>query len=79
MSIPKDEPERCVFYFNDGRRCSMPGFAGDMGLCYYHAHKYQHQVNAEQFGALMGEGAYPVESFLPAFLCDLCAPLCSLW
>ena len=55
MSIPKDEPDRCVFHFSDGRRCSMPGFPGDMGLCYYHAHKHRHLVSAEQFGALISE------------------------
>ena len=55
MSIPKDEPDRCVFYFADGRRCSMPGFPGDMGLCYYHAHKYRHKIKAEQAGALISE------------------------
>ena len=53
MSTNEDNSNRCVFFFADGRRCQLPSAPDDMGLCYFHAHKYRREVHSEQFGRLI--------------------------
>jgi hypothetical protein len=48
MSIEQDDSNRCYFTFADGRRCKLPQFPDDMGLCYVHAKKsHEHRIAQE--------------------------------
>jgi hypothetical protein len=55
--LSKDRTNLCVFTFADGRHCTMPQSAGDMGLCYYHARKFADKklrdVAAERISKLL--------------------------
>jgi len=75
MSINQDRPCTCMFFFADGRRCQMPPSADDMGLCYFHAKKYQNRLNAEQAGQQINE--FLSSDILTA--CDLSAALRTLF
>ena len=75
MSINQDRPCTCMFFFADGRRCQMPPSADDMGLCYFHAKKFQNRLNAEQAGQQINE--FLSTDILTA--CDLSAALRTLF
>ena len=49
MPYPPDR-QTCVFTYADGRRCTMPQFPDDMGLCYYHGQERRKAFVAEQAG-----------------------------
>ena len=55
MSINQDRPCTCMFVFADGRRCQLPPSADDMGLCYFHAKKYQDHLTAQEAGQQINE------------------------
>jgi len=75
MSINQDRPCTCMFFFADGRRCQMPPSADDMGLCYFHAKKYQNHLNAQEAGQQINE--FLSSDILTA--CDLTAALSTLF
>ena len=75
MSINQDRPCTCMFFFADGRRCQMPPSADDMGLCYFHAKKYQDRLNAQEAGQQINE--FLSSDILTA--CDLSAALATLF
>jgi hypothetical protein len=75
MSINQDRPFTCVHFFADGRRCQLPPSADDMGLCYFHAKKFQDRLNAEQAGRHINE--FLSTDILTA--CDLNAALATLF
>jgi hypothetical protein len=75
MSINQDRPCTCMFFFADGRRCQMPPSADDMGLCYFHAKKFQNRLNAEQAGRHINE--FLSTDILTA--CDLNAAFATLF
>src|SRR5882762_8967532 len=75
MSINQDRPCTCMFSFADGRRCQMPPSADDMGLCYFHAKKFQNRLNAQEAGQQINE--FLSSDILTA--CDLSAALATLF
>ena len=75
MSINQDRPCTCMFFFADGRRCQMPPSADDMGLCYFHAKKFQNRLNAQEAGQQINE--FLGSDILTA--CDLTAALATLF
>src|ERR1700690_1470826 len=46
----KDRASLCTFTFSDGRRCNLPQSADDMGLCYFHAQKFNNRGRAQAAG-----------------------------
>ena len=40
----------CHFTFADGRRCALPQFPDDLGLCYYHGKQYRQHLKALEVG-----------------------------
>ena len=75
MSINQDRPCTCVFFFADGRRCKLPPSPDDMGLCYFHAQKYQDHLTAQEAGQQINE--FLSSDILTA--CDLSAALATLF
>ena len=75
MSINQDRPCTCVFFFADGRRCKLPPSPDDMGLCYFHAKKFQNRLNAQEAGQQINE--FLGSDILTA--CDLTAALATLF
>jgi hypothetical protein len=75
MSINKDRPCTCMFFFADGRRCQMPPSADDMDLCYFHAKKYRDRLTAQEAGQQINE--FLSSDILTA--CDLTAALATLF
>jgi hypothetical protein len=55
MSIHEDNSTRCAFFFADGRRCQLPSAPDDMGLCYFHSHKYRNEIYSEQSRKLISD------------------------
>jgi hypothetical protein len=75
MSINQDRPFTCVHFFADGRRCQMPPSADDMGLCYFHAKKFQNRLNSQEAGR-------QISTFLETDIltaCDLSSTFASLF
>ncbi|HTZ32419.1 MAG TPA: hypothetical protein VMH31_08175 [Methylomirabilota bacterium] len=50
-----DRTNMCHFTFADGRRCTMPGFPDDMGLCYYHGQKVRERRDTREAGRQIAE------------------------
>ena len=75
MSINQDRPCTCMFFFADGRRCQMPPSADDMGLCYFHAKKFQDRLNSEEAGRQISQ--FLETDILTA--CDLSSTFASLF
>jgi hypothetical protein len=53
--MPKNHDGRdlCHFTFADGRRCTLPQFPDDYGLCYHHGQKYRASLHAKEAGCLI--------------------------
>jgi hypothetical protein len=75
MSINQDRPFTCVHFFADGRRCQMPPSADDMGLCYFHAKKFQNRLNSQEAGRQISQ--FLETDILTA--CDLSSTFASLF
>jgi Dam-replacing family len=52
LSMPKNHSGRelCYFTYADGRRCTLPQFPDDMGLCYHHREKRQAYLQSREAG-----------------------------
>jgi hypothetical protein len=70
-----DRPFTCVHFFADGRRCQMPPSADDMGLCYFHAKKFQNRLNSQEAGRQISQ--FLETDILTA--CDLSSTFASLF
>jgi hypothetical protein len=75
MSNNQDRPFTCVHFFADGRRCQMPPSADDMGLCYFHAKKFQNRLNSQEAGRQISQ--FLETDILTA--CDLSSTFASLF
>ena len=45
-----DRTDLCHFTYSDGRRCTLPQFPDDMGLCYHHGQKRRAFLESRQAG-----------------------------
>ena len=75
--MPKnhDGRELCHFTYADGRRCTLPQFPDDMGLCYHHGDQYRASLQSKEAGRQVSE-------FLSADIltaCDLSRTLSALF
>ncbi len=71
----QDRPDLCHFTFADGRRCTMPQFPDDFGLCFHHGQKYRARLEAKEAGR-------QVSQFLDTDIvtaCDLSSTLSTLF
>jgi hypothetical protein len=75
MSKNQDRPFTCVHFFADGRRCQLPPSADDMGLCYFHAKKFQNRLNSQEAGRQISQ--FLETDILTA--CDLSSTFASLF
>jgi hypothetical protein len=75
MSKNQDHADLCHFTFADGRRCSMPQFPDDLGLCFHHGQKYRAAQEAKQAGREISE--FLNTDILTA--CDLSSTLSTLF
>lgn len=75
MPTNPDRTNLCHFTFADGRRCTMPQFPDDMGLCYYHGEEYRESLKAREIGRDISH--FFDTDVLTA--CDLTSALCSLF
>ena len=50
MPTNPDRSNLCHFTFADGRRCALPQFPDDLGLCYYHGKQYRQHLKALEVG-----------------------------
>ena len=55
MPNHSDRANLCHFTFADGRRCTMPEFPDEMGLCYYHGQKVRERRDAREAGRQIAE------------------------
>ena len=46
----QDVAERCHFTYADGRRCTLPQFPDDYGLCFHHNIKYKEHLRSQEAG-----------------------------
>jgi len=50
MPTNPDRSSLCHFTFADGRRCTLPQFPDDLGLCYSHGQQYRQRLKALEVG-----------------------------
>jgi len=71
--MPKNHEGRelCHFTYADGRRCTLPQFPDDMGLCYHHRQKRQAYLESREAGR-------QVSQFLDTDILTACDLSCTL-
>lgn len=70
-----DRSNLCHFTYADGRRCTLPQFPDDMGLCYHHREKRQAYLQAREAGRQVARFLHT--NILTA--CDLSCTLSALF
>ena len=71
MPKNQDRTDLCHFTFADGRRCAMPQFPDDLGLCFHHGQKYRANLEAKEAGR-------HVSQFLATDIVTACDLNCAL-
>ena len=66
-----DRTDLCHFTYSDGRRCTLPQFPDDVGLCFHHGQKYRQRLEAREAGRR-------VSRFLETEILTACDLSCTL-
>jgi len=75
MPKNQDRTDLCHFTFADGRRCTMPQFPDDLGLCFHHGQKYRATLEAREAGRQVSQ--FVDTDIVTA--CDLSSTLAALF